>query len=341
MYSKNIFFKFTFLFALLALCLHAEKLQAQNESGHFKYELVDNGLNILGSDIKTGHVDIPDSLPCEDGKMYPVLVIRNISFKNSEISSVRLPKNLVEIQGYAFTGCKNLKSIEFPPSLKEIGREAFSYSGLTHVTIPNTIETLGMNSFGGCDSLKSVDLDCRVVGNGAFIECKALRTIHFGEHVETLVTGAFALCSSLQSVVLHDNITEIGANAFLGCTSLKSAEVKAEDALFGEDVFKDCTSLVKLSLPSTVSDPAKLCSNTAYVRNMYAGGWVISFAHLRTPRGLVKIYVTLNKDATYTAKSSYTGKFKVNYPNGTKGPGSLAVAGVFCGTWELNPTCSF
>lgn len=125
MYSKNIFFKFTFLFALLALCLHAEKLQAQNESGHFKYELVDNGLNILGSDIKTGHVDIPDSLPCEDGKMYPVLVIRNISFKNSEISSVRLPKNLVEIQGYAFTGCKNLKSIEFPPSLKEIGREAF------------------------------------------------------------------------------------------------------------------------------------------------------------------------------------------------------------------------
>ena len=336
MYSKNIFFKFTFLFALLALCLHAEKLQAQNESGHFKYELVDNGLNILGSDIKTGHVDIPDSLPCENGKMYPVLVIMNISFKNSEISSVRLPKNLVEIQGYAFTGCKNLKSIEFPPSLKEIGREAFSYSGLTHVTIPNTIETLGMNSYGGCDSLKSVDVDCRVVGNGAFIECKALRTIHFGEHVETLVTGAFALCSSLQSVVLHDNITEIGANAFLGCTSLKSAEVKAEDALFGEDVFKDCTSLVTLSLPSTVSDPAQLCSNTAYVRNMYAGGWVISFAHLRTPRGLVKIYVTLNKDATYTAKSSYTGKFKVNYPNGTKGPGSLAVAGVFSGTWELN-----
>lgn len=336
MYSKNIFFKFTFLFALLALCLHAEKLQAQNESVHFKYELVDNGLNILGSDIKTGHVDIPDSLPCEDGKMYPVLVIRNISFKNSEISSVRLPKHLVEIQGYAFTGCKNLKSIEFPPSLKEIGREAFSYSGLTHVTIPNTIKTLGMNSFGGCDSLKSVDVDCRVVGNGAFIECKALRTIHFGEHVETLVTGAFALCSSLQSVVLHDNITEIGANAFLGCTSLKSAEVKAEDALFGEDVFKNCTSLVKLSLPSTVSNPAKLCSNTAYVRNMYAGGWVISFARLRAPRGLVKIYVTLNKDATYTAKSSYSAKFNVNYPNGRKGPGSLAVAGVFSGTWELN-----
>ena len=48
MYSKNIFFKFSFLFALLALCLHAEKLQAQNESVHFKYELVDNGLNILG-----------------------------------------------------------------------------------------------------------------------------------------------------------------------------------------------------------------------------------------------------------------------------------------------------
>lgn len=336
MYSKNIFFKFSFLFALLALCLHAEKLQAQNESVHFKYELVDNGLNILGSDIKTGHVDIPDSLPCEDGKMYPVLVIRNISFKNSEISSVRLPKHLVEIQGYAFTGCKNLKSIEFPPSLKEIGREAFSYSGLTHVTIPNTIKTFGMNSFGGCDSLKSVDVDCRVVGNGAFIECKALRTIHFGEHVETLVTGAFALCSSLQSVVLHDNITEIGANAFLGCTSLKSAEVKAEDALFGEDVFKNCTSLVKLSLPSTVSNPAMLCSNTAYVRNMYAGGWVISFARLRAPRGLVKIYVTLNKDATYTAKSSYSAKFNVNYPNGRKGPGSLAVAGVFSGTWELN-----
>lgn len=47
MYSKNIFFKFTFLFALLALCLHAEKLQAQNESGHFKYELVTMDLIFL------------------------------------------------------------------------------------------------------------------------------------------------------------------------------------------------------------------------------------------------------------------------------------------------------
>ena len=83
MYSKNIFFKFTFLFALLALCLHAEKLQAQNGSGHFKYELVDNGLNILGSDIETGHVDIPDSLPCEDGKMYPVLGTSRLRIRKS------------------------------------------------------------------------------------------------------------------------------------------------------------------------------------------------------------------------------------------------------------------
>ena len=118
MFSKNIFHKFTFLFALLATGLHAGKLQAQVQpvkfttgDGHnYKY----NGLYIYGCNVDEGHVDIPDSIIDDNGKKQAVIGIKNIAFKNSGISSVRLPKHLVEIQGYAFRGCKNLKTIEFP-----------------------------------------------------------------------------------------------------------------------------------------------------------------------------------------------------------------------------------
>ncbi len=338
MYPKNIFHKFTILLMLLASCLHMVKLQAQNAPVKFSTYVTGNhkhgSLYIYGCNVDQGHVDIPDSLPDDEGKMQAVTGIKNIAFKNSGISSVRLPKHLVEIQGYAFYGCKNLKTIEFPPSLKEIGSYAFEYSGLNHVTIPSSIETLGESCFEYCDSLVSVDVDCKVIDDLAFADCKSLRTVNFGEHVENLHYGSFKRCTALQSVVLPDNVLYFNDEIFMGCTGLKSVVVKSDKALFGQGVFRNCTSLTKLSLPS-LSNPDKLCSNTAYIHNKYAGSWVLSIGRMRPPKGIVKVNVKLNKDGSYTATGMHKASFKVNYPTGTV-PGSLAVGGTFSGTWDIN-----
>lgn len=335
MYSKNIFFSLGFLFALLASCLHAETAKAQDESSPFTFYLMDDGFYIYGCNVNHGHVDIPDSLTDENGKKYAVVGIKNIAFKNSEISSVRLPKHLVEIQGYAFEGCKNLKTIEFPSSLKEIGDMAFFGSGLTHVTVPGNVQSVGESCFEHCDSLKSVDVDSRLVRNCAFCDNKSLRTVRFGEHVQNLFYRAFYKCPSLTSVVLPANIAYINTEAFASCTGLKSAEVKCTDPHLGEDIFSDCPKLVKVSMASKVSNSAKLSANTPFARNQYAGSWVLSYVRNNTPKGTVKINIKLNRDGSYTATSLYKGTFTVKYRDGSSGPGSLAVGGTFSGSWDL------
>ena len=333
--SKKKFFKLSFLFAMLALCLHAETVQAQDDSSPFTFDYVNDGYYIYGCNVNHGHVDIPDSLTNEKGEKRAVVGIKNSAFKNSEISSVRLPKHLVEIQDQAFNNCKNLKTIEFPPSLKKIGDMAFFHSGLTHITVPSNVQSVGESCFEHCDSLKSVDVDAKVLENCSFCDNKSLRTVHFGEHVENLYYRAFYKCPSLQSVVLPGNVAYFNTEAFAACTGLKSVVVKCENARFGENVFGDCTSLAKVSLPATVSNPAALCPNTPYMRDLYAGSWVLSYVRNNTPKGTVKINISLNKDGSYTATTLYKGTFTVKYRDGTSGPGSLAVGGTFSGSWDI------
>ena len=163
---------------------------------------------------------------------------------------------------------------------------------------------------------------------------KSLRTVNFGEHVENLHYGSFKRCTALQSVVLPHNVLYFNDEIFMGCTGLKSVVVKSDKALFGKGVFRNCTNLIKLSLPS-LSNPDKQCSNTAYIRNKYAGSWVLSIGRMRPPKGVVKVNVKLNKDGSYTATGMHKASFKVNCPTGTV-PGSLVVGGTFSGTWDIN-----
>ncbi len=70
-----------------------------------------------------------------------------------------------------FSDCKNLKKIEFAPSVTEIKDNMFSgCTGLVELVLPDQIERIGSYAFGGCNSLISVTL---------------------GENVTSIATGAF------------------------------------------------------------------------------------------------------------------------------------------------------
>jgi hypothetical protein len=95
------------------------------------------------------------------------------------LQSVTLPNTLDSIGDYAFTNCGRLMSINFPASLKVIGR-AFEYChGLTNVVIGNDVTTIRAVAFYNCEGLVSVTIGSSVtkIGGYVFTYCNALRTV--------------------------------------------------------------------------------------------------------------------------------------------------------------------
>lgn len=57
-------------------------------------------------------------------------------FDNYSIESIVFEEGVTEIPEDAFSGCKSLKNVEFPKTLKKFGRYAFEGCRLTSVKIP-------------------------------------------------------------------------------------------------------------------------------------------------------------------------------------------------------------
>lgn len=75
----------------------------------------------------------------------------------TELTEVRWEEGcaIEKIGGYAFRGCTSLTQITIPPSVTELGFQAFRGSGLETVTIPGTVKTLGAEVFAKCPDLKT------------------------------------------------------------------------------------------------------------------------------------------------------------------------------------------
>ena len=58
-----------------------------------------------------------------------VIEIGEGSFLDSAIQKIELSEQITKINAYAFTGCSNLKTIDFPDNIREIKAEAFYKSG--------------------------------------------------------------------------------------------------------------------------------------------------------------------------------------------------------------------
>ena len=63
---------------------------------------------------------------------------------------------------YMFADCSKLTSVILPNSIKEIGRYAFSKTGIKQVDIPNQVTRLGGACFADCNSLTKVVIGSRV-----------------------------------------------------------------------------------------------------------------------------------------------------------------------------------
>ncbi|MBU5481649.1 leucine-rich repeat protein [Blautia sp. MSJ-19] len=169
---------------------------------------------------------------------------------------IAVPATVTLIDAFAFDGCTALKDIALQKGLLEIGRSAFSGSGLEYLTIPKTVTSVGNSAFQDCKSLKKVNVlggDWQV-GDYCFKDCENLQEIRFENGIrEEIGYEAFQNCSSLGTITLPANITKIGEYAFDNCQRLKTNIPSKIKTIQGR-AFRNCAALTTVTLPDTLTE---------------------------------------------------------------------------------------
>ena len=138
-----------------------------------------------------------------------IIKYRMSSFLNFEkITKVIIPENVEEIRARAFSGCRNLKEIILPSTLKTIGcceektcyksipdiEGVFRYCGIETISIPSSVTTIGDGTFYYCRNLKEVVLpdSVQMLGKHAF-DFSGLEKIKLSSNLRVIKTKTFKI----------------------------------------------------------------------------------------------------------------------------------------------------
>ena len=156
-----------------------------------------------------------------------------------------------------------IRTVSFNKNVSTIyGCEFYECTSLSSITIPKTVSTIEKDylfrgAFRGCASLKKVIFEegsaLTSIGDYSFYGCSSLEEISFPDGLKTIGEYAFTENTALKTVVFSDSITSIGQNAFCDCSSIEGIAFGAELTSLGDDAFRGCTSLKELKTDSKLS----------------------------------------------------------------------------------------
>ena len=238
---------FMMLLLMMLVFTSAAQVQAAETSGDWAYELS------KGDAILTGYLgtDTEVVIPAEiDG--YKVVGVGAAIFKNNlTLTAVEFPETLKSIGRYAFEGCKYLKEITLPKKLESIDNFAFKdCTGLERITVES--KALSSIEYAG------------VFGNVG-TETEHGTTVIFTENVESIANKMFyqdtyyAGAPNIISVEIGENVVSIGASAFSGCANIENVKLENEGKLetIGAEAFNGCKKVKELVLPENLRNVGK------------------------------------------------------------------------------------
>lgn len=160
---------------------------------------------------------------------YGVKYIGRGAFTNCEkLKTISIPDSVTHIGASAFN-CSGLESIVIPESViyEDVrnagGSNPFTaYSlfngckALKSVTLPSTIKEIGYSAFAWCESLESIEIPQGVItiGNRAFAWCTKLENIIIPDSVTAIEAAAFTGCGKFINVYIPDSVETMSKAAF-------------------------------------------------------------------------------------------------------------------------------
>ena len=186
----------------------------------------------------------------------PSLVMSTDDDKLSKLEKVTFPAGLISIGGSqlggAFSYCINLKSVELPDSVTDIGDHAFrDCTSLASVKLPAYLTEIQWCTFSGCTSLRSIEFPAALetIGQEAFHNT-GLTEVTVPGHVKTLKHRVFSECANLKSAVIEEGVEKM-KGGFHSCPALETVSLPGtitveSDGSMG--LFQDCTSLTSVNI---------------------------------------------------------------------------------------------
>lgn len=109
-----------------------------------------------------------------------------------------------------------------------------------------------LTAYAGSDENVVIPDGITEIGEYAFLESTAMRTVTIPSTVTKISTKAFADCISLKTVNIPGSVSEISDDAFFGCSSMTSAVLGEGVTNIGDSAFCGCLYLREVTLPSTL-----------------------------------------------------------------------------------------
>jgi len=97
--------------------------------------------------------------------------IKDYTFVGTKLTEIQLPKNVTQIDEFAFSDCTDLKTVILPENLQIIKNSAFANcKSLEEIQFPDGVQSIGDWAFAGCKALKEITIPENVteIGEGAF-----------------------------------------------------------------------------------------------------------------------------------------------------------------------------
>ena len=150
------------------------------------------------------------------------------------------PPALVRVE--VMEGCASLDNYAF-----------YEFVNLKEIQLPSTIQEIGVRAFYGCDSLWSIDLPTGLenIRESAFFGCTSLLSLTIGEGVTSLGINVFYNCTALRTVKLPTTLQALPASAFAGCGALESIDFGGVREV-GNQAFRNCFAISRVTAPSDI-----------------------------------------------------------------------------------------
>ena len=211
------------------------------------------------------------------------VISRCMFYNMPRLRSLSLPKGATKIGDYACGQDRNqklnLKHIDLPAGVIEIGRNAFEWTAIETLTVPAGITRLEQYTFYNCRSLKKVVLPDGItfIGNSAFSECEELTDVNIPARVETISEyafynnhartapivlpatlktigyRAFMYNSKVESITFNEGLETIRNHAFSNCNAVKTITLPKSLVTLENNAFEGCDSLTEFSFPASIS----------------------------------------------------------------------------------------
>lgn len=279
---------------------------------------------------------------------HPISMIDSEAFANAtDLESVTFGKSIETIYDEAFSGCKNLKKIEFTGSVKYLRCIASGINAeeAVAVYVPTLNDWISLQT-GGFDPIgagfgyelyinneKLTDLvipaTCTTVPKNRFMNCRSIETLTLSEGVTEVEEQAFGYCFNLKSTEFPSTLRTIGGGAFF-YTSMENITLNEGLQTLGNSAFSDCQTTVKsLTIPSTAISTDLYTFYDSTIEKVYisnVANWVQYFAFVGMSANELYINGTLAEEIEVptgiTEVLSYTFNYKhirsVTLPEGVQ-----------------------